>query len=102
MVSADATMCYACGSDMGGGKEGEEAATETDAKAEETEKTEEDEIACTSCGTMISSDATMCYACGAEMGGGGEAGAEAPPEEPKKAVKPVAKVKKVVKKRKVL
>ena len=79
MISADATMCYACGTDLGGG--GEEEASE--------EGGEEDEMACPSCGTIISSDATMCYACGAEIGA-------------KKGAKSVAKVKKVVKKKKVL
>ena len=41
----------------------------------------DEEIPCPSCGTMISSDAVMCYACGTQIEG---ADAE---EEPKKVSK---------------
>jgi hypothetical protein len=50
---------------------------------------------------MISSDATMCYACGSEIGGSADS-AEPVEKVAKRAVKPVARVKKVVKKKKVL
>ena len=89
MISSDAVMCYACGTQVEGG--GEEAPAEEEAPVEEAPAEEapaeepaaeggEEEIACPSCGTMISSDAVMCYACGTQIEAGGD-------EEPKKVSK---------------
>ncbi|KYK25560.1 MAG: hypothetical protein AYK23_03500 [Candidatus Proteinoplasmatales archaeon SG8-5] len=86
MVAKDAAMCYACGAKIG--EEGEaieeEAPDEEEAPAEEEEKEEEeapaeggeDEIPCPECGTMISNDAVMCYACGAKIESKEEGGEE--------------------------
>jgi hypothetical protein len=93
-------MCYACGTELGEGEGtggGKAREKDEDEAEEEAESADEEEIACPSCGTIISADATMCYACGAEISGGEEGG-----EAPKKAAKPVTRVKKVVKKKKVL
>ena len=57
MISSDAVMCYACGTQLDSG----------DAPAEEASGGEDEEIACPSCGTMISGDAVMCYACGTQI-----------------------------------
>ena len=46
----------------------------------------DEEIACPSCGTMISSDAVMCYACGTQIEGAGGDGEEEPKKVSKKRV----------------
>ena len=57
MISGDAVMCYACGTQISGDAPAEDAA----------EGGGDDEVACPSCGTMISGDAVMCYACGTQI-----------------------------------
>jgi hypothetical protein len=55
--------------------------TAFDDEEEEVAGEAEGEIACPNCGTMISPDATICYACGTEIGRGGEAEEPAEAEE---------------------
>ncbi|MCD6461989.1 MAG: hypothetical protein J7L61_04530, partial [Thermoplasmata archaeon] len=70
---------------------------------------ESDEIPCPNCGTMISKDATMCYACGYEIpqdSSGGDEGGEGEGDEGGESSGegggPVIAVKKKVVKKKIL
>jgi DNA-directed RNA polymerase subunit N (RpoN/RPB10) len=90
-------MCYSCGQ-----KIHEEAAP----VAESAEgSSDEEEISCPNCKTMISRDALMCYACGMNVKDSlAKAEARAGPEEDEKASglkKPQIFVKKIVKKKTV-
>jgi hypothetical protein len=90
-------MCYACGQKI---KAEEEAA---EAPQEDAASSEEDEIPCPNCRTMISKDAVMCYACGVNLKEAlAAAEAKGAPVEGEKATeikKPQIFVKKIVKKK---
>ncbi|MEM4263250.1 MAG: zinc ribbon domain-containing protein, partial [Thermoplasmata archaeon] len=76
---------------------------EKGSEAEGSEAPSEDEMPCPNCGTMISKEATVCYACGEEVTAGSKGTESAPAKqeagEPVIIKKPPVFVKKVMKKK---
>ena len=101
-------MCYACGHKLvedeapaeegeAPPEEGEEAPPEGDEAPQE--EGGDEEIPCPACGTMLSANAIMCYACGHRLEEGGEEeGDESSDDEdkPKKVALKKVKKKRVV------
>lgn len=95
-------MCYSCGHQLRDVEPEEMSEAPSDQEAD-AESSEEDEVSCPKCKTLVSKSAIMCYACGSDLRGAQPAadgeGSRDEAKVPEEQKKPQVFVKKIVKKK---